>query len=370
MCSEDRHTAMDRRDFLKLGGAGLAGAVLLGTAGTYGGTALAEPGSLRTEFESAAQTYGVPVELLLAMGYVNTLWEMPPPSASDYEPGDISGRGAYGIMQLMHNPSTDTLGEAASLTGLSRERLKTDRVSNIRGGAAVLGDMQEHDEPQDLNGWQGAVAEYGGGTLYAVQVYEVLKSGASAKVSTGERVHLAPQGDVEVPQVYTIEATPDYRRAVWRPAYSGNYTNANRERSQNIGKIVVHVAQGSYSGTIGWFKDRRANVSAHYVLSRGGRVAQCVRDEDIAWHAGNWNFNKHSIGIEHEGYADYRRTWSDAMYHASARLTAHLSRRYNIPLDRRHVLEHRWVPGTDHYCPGRYFDYNRYLRLVRHYKRR
>ena len=122
MCSEDRHIAMDRRDFLKLGGAGLAGAVLLGTAGATGSRVFAETGSLRTEFELAAQKYRVPVELLLAMGYVNTLWEMPPPSASDYEPGDLSGRGAYGIMQLMQNPSTDTLGDAASRIPVCRFR--------------------------------------------------------------------------------------------------------------------------------------------------------------------------------------------------------------------------------------------------------
>ncbi|HET7271368.1 MAG TPA: N-acetylmuramoyl-L-alanine amidase [Rubrobacter sp.] len=368
MCSEDRFMAMDRREFLRLGGAGLAGAVLLG--GAYGGRALAETGSLRAEFESAAQTYRVPVELLLAMGYVNTLWEMPPPSASDYEPGDLTGRGAYGILQLMQNPSTDTLGEAASLTGLSEDTLKADRAANVRGGAAVLADMQGEARPSDLNGWQGAVGEYGGGPLYAVQVYEVLKSGASATISTGEHLDLAPQEGVEVPQVYSTSATRDYRKAVWRPAYSGNYTNANREHSQGIGMIVVHVAQGSYSGTINWFQDRRANVSAHYVLRRDGKVAQCVRNEDIAWHAGNWKYNKHSIGIEHEGYADHRRTWSDAMYRASAQLAAHLSKRYNVPLDRRHVLKHKWVPGTDHYCPGKYFDYDRYLHLVRRFRRR
>ncbi len=84
-------SGMDRRDFLRLGGVGLAGAVLLG--GT-GGRALAQAGaSLQAQFEWAAKKYDVPVELLLAMGYVNTLWEMPPPWASDYEPGDLHGRG-------------------------------------------------------------------------------------------------------------------------------------------------------------------------------------------------------------------------------------------------------------------------------------
>ncbi|MDQ5811108.1 MAG: twin-arginine translocation signal domain-containing protein, partial [Actinomycetota bacterium] len=100
--------AINRRDFLRLGSAGLAGAVLIGTSG---GQSLAQTGpSLKEEFESAAKEYKVPKELLVAMGYVNTLWEMPPPDASPYEEGDLHGRGAYGIMQLMQNPSRDTLG--------------------------------------------------------------------------------------------------------------------------------------------------------------------------------------------------------------------------------------------------------------------
>jgi hypothetical protein len=80
MDSEDRFTTMDRRDFLRLGGAGFAGAALLGTAG---GRVLARTGSsLKEQFETAAKEYEVPVELLLAMGYYNTLWEMPKAAAT------------------------------------------------------------------------------------------------------------------------------------------------------------------------------------------------------------------------------------------------------------------------------------------------
>ena len=365
MCSADELAVMDRRAFLRIGGAGLAGAVLLGGPGA----ALAQAASLRDEFESAALEYRVPAELLEAMGYVNTRWEMPPPLASDYEPGDLSGRGAYGIMQLVQNPWADTLGRAASITGLSEQLLKTSRAANIRGGAALLAGIQGENGPPGLDGWQGAVADYGGDVLYAEQVYQTLQGGASATISTGERLRLAPE-DVEVPQVYTASSTPDYKRARWRPAFWGNYTNANRERSQNINRIVVHIAQGSYSGTLSWFKNRHANVSAHYVVSRGGKVAQCVRDADIAWHAGNWKWNKHSIGIEHEGYAGRPGAWSDAMYHASARLAAHLSRRHDIPVDRAHITGHKRVPGAATRCPGRHFNYERYRRLIRHYRRR
>src|SRR4028119_871716 len=107
MCSECSRTApearphnsIDRRDFLRLSGTGLAGGVLLGGAG---GRVLAQAGtSLNSEFESAAAEHSVPEELLMAMGYVNTLWEMPPPEASDYEPGDLPGRGTHGLPQLL-----------------------------------------------------------------------------------------------------------------------------------------------------------------------------------------------------------------------------------------------------------------------------
>ena len=93
-----------------------------------------------------------------------------------------------------------------------------------------------------------------------------------------------------------------------------------------------------------------------------------MRHSDVAWHAGNWYYNTRAIGIEHEGWAGSRRTWTRRMYRASARLAAYCCRRHKIPVDHKHILEHRWVPGTDHYCPGRYFDYRRYLRLVRQYK--
>jgi hypothetical protein len=352
-------SSMDRRDFLRLSGTGLAGAVLLGSAS---GRVLAQTRtSLNSEFESAAAEYEVPKELLMAMGYVNTLWEMPPPEASDYVPGDIHGRGTYGIMQLVQTPWEDTLGRAASLTSLSEESLKTERAANVRGGAAVLADMVGKDKPSDLNGWYEVVAEYGGNDLYAQEVFETLKSGASATISTGEHLELAPQ-EVEVPHLYTAQST-DYPGAAWRPAHGSNRTNANRGPAK-IDFIVIHIAQGSYSGTIGWFQNPKSNVSAHYVIGRSGQIAQCVRNEDIAWHAGNWKYNKRSIGIEHAGYAGTK--WTNRMYRSSARLSARLCKRFNIPVN-HHIIRHRSVPGAATRCPGRSYNRRRYLRLVSRY---
>jgi N-acetyl-anhydromuramyl-L-alanine amidase AmpD len=170
-----------------------------------------------------------------------------------------------------------------------------------------------------------------------------------------------------VPQIYTVQSRADYRRAVWRPAHWSNYTNRSRGVKQ-IDMIIVHVAQGPYSGTINWFQYPRSNVSAHYVVGKKGQIAQCVHNEDIAWHAGNWRYNVRSIGIEHEGYAGKRKTWTDRMYRSSARLSAYLAKRYNIPVDRRHIIGHRQVPRVNSSCPGRYFDFDRYLRLIRRYR--
>jgi hypothetical protein len=195
---------MNRRDFLRLSGVGIAGVALLGATGDI----LAQPSpaaSLVAEFEEAAEKYDVPVELLLAMGYVNTRLEMPPPEASAYEPGDPHGRGAYGIMQLVQNDSADTLGEASTLTGIPEERLKTDRQSNILGGAALLADSQG-DKPVRLGDYFGAVdgkgghgrhhqavAGIGAGELFAEQVFDALRRGSSATNEDGEQIKLPSQ---------------------------------------------------------------------------------------------------------------------------------------------------------------------------------
>lgn len=195
---------MDRRLFLKLSGAGMAGAIVLATVGAGSVLAQSAPELVR-EFEEAAEKYAVPVELLLAMGYVNTRWEMPPPQASSYEDGELEGKGTYGIMALVRNPTADTLGEASRLTGISGSTLKTDRRANVLGGAALLARSQG-EKPLKLNEWFGAVdgdggngkaydavAGIGGGRLYVDQVVQTLKSGAEAELSTGEKVTLKPQ---------------------------------------------------------------------------------------------------------------------------------------------------------------------------------
>jgi hypothetical protein len=367
---------MDRRRFLRLGGVGIVGAALLATTNASPLVAQA-PSRLQREVQTAAQKYKVPPELLLAMGYVNTGWEMPPPETTPYEEGDLHGRGAYGIMQLMQNPSENTVGEAARLTGLDEAELKADRAANILGGAAVLARIKGRAAPEDINAYYDAVAEYGDSQEYANSVYQTLKDGASLTISTGERVVLAPQEDAETRALRVTLARGQWSGSTWYGASSRNYTRASRPPT--INKIIIHVAQGSYSGTLNWFRDPRARASAHYTVARNGRVGQSVRHDDIAWHAGWWSYNKTSIGIEHEGYIAYPGYWfTNTMYNRSAKLSAYLCKRYRIRADRRHIIGHNQVPGCSgagggvgcHTDPGRGWDWKKYINMVQKYKHR
>jgi len=169
----------------------------------------------------------------------------------------------------------------------------------------------------------------------------------------------------------------DYPNATWYGAHTNNYTDANRPGSDPINKIVVHFVQGSFSSAINWFLDPNASASAHYtVRSSDGFVGQSVHEEDIAYHAGWWDYNRTSVGIEHEGYVSDPSWFTDAMYRSSAKLSAYLCKKYGIPIDRQHIIGHNEVPGCSggsgggvgcHTDPGPYWDWSRYMGFVKEY---
>ncbi len=161
----------------------------------------------------------------------------------------------------------------------------------------------------------------------------------------------------------------DYSNFIYLPANSNNYTVANRPYSSVIDKVVIHVAQGSWSSAVNWFQNPSSGVTSHYtVRSSDGFAAQSVREKDIAWHAGNWFYNQTSIGIEHEGYVADPKWFTEAMYDSSARLTAYLCIKYLIPIDRAHIVGHVEVPyPNDHYDPGYYWNWDKYMDYVLSY---
>ncbi|MET8406625.1 N-acetylmuramoyl-L-alanine amidase [Streptomyces sp. NPDC005195] len=161
------------------------------------------------------------------------------------------------------------------------------------------------------------------------------------------------------------EGVVDFRGALWVAASSANWRRADRPDDYTVDRVVIHVTQGSYRSAVKAFQDPGHGAAAHYIVRRDGRVTQMIRELDVAFHAGNRGYNERSVGIEHEGFVEHASSFTDAMYRESARLTAVICARYGIPVDREHIIGHVEVPGTDHTDPGRYWDWDRYLPLVR-----
>lgn len=161
-------------------------------------------------------------------------------------------------------------------------------------------------------------------------------------------------------------ASTDYKAADWVAASKKNYTVADRPKDHKIRYVVIHVMQGTYEGTKAWFQNSKAQVTTHYIMrAKDGHVTQMVREKNIAWHAGNWDVNTESIGIEHEGWIAEKKWFTDTVYKSSANLVRNICERYDIPIDREHIIGHVEVPGADHTDPGKYWDWDKYMKYLR-----
>jgi N-acetylmuramoyl-L-alanine amidase len=129
--------------------------------------------------------------------------------------------------------------------------------------------------------------------------------------------------------------------------------------------IVVHTTAGGWDGALDWFSRPESGVSAHYLVGLDGRVVQLVDEGDTARHCGRVrdpvapivsdsqaNPNRFTIGIEFEDEGqplDVLRP--DAQYEAGAALIADACARWDIPVDRGHVIGHREIFAAKD-CPG------------------
>lgn len=177
----------------------------------------------------------------------------------------------------------------------------------------------------------------------------------------------------------------------WRP-FLGEYLWVPARwftptEGREITLIVIHtmeVAETSTSaravarGFARRPKDRAA--SAHYCID-AMEIVQCVRDQDVAWHAGG--ANRRSLGIEHAGYArqseaEWADPYSTRMLELSASLVARRCHEHGIPVRRLNSAELKAGEkgiaghadcveafGGSHYDPGPHFPFDAYLKMVR-----
>lgn len=414
-------------------GAVATAALLLPLLGAAPSGAQTSANSLQLAFTSAAARYEVPQSVLLGVSYLQSRWDAhagAPSVTGGYGPmhltdartalaeaphhseGTEDARGDSARAPLL--PATEvpaptefparltTLPKAAELTGLSTEELRTDPAANIAGGAALLADAQKNlGEPlsEDPADWYAAVARFSGAddtataAAYADDVYDVIRTGEERATDAGQLVALAARPDV-APDTSPMKRAglrtlgakntqcPKSVSCEWIPApYEefgdndyGNHDLGDRPKAQSIKYIVIHDTEGTWEGVLNLVQDP-TYVSWQYTLrSTDGHIAQHVKAKDVAWHAGNWYVNAKSIGLEHEGFLANPDTWyTEAMYRSSARLVKYLAKKYDIPLDRQHIIGHDNVPGPTtatvggmHTDPGPYWDWRHYFTLLGH----
>ena len=314
--------------------------------------------------QAASQARQVPLPLIEAITYVNSRWEWIGTPASD---------GGVGPMHV----TPKQMAQAAGLSGHSQAQIESDLSANLDAGAALLANA--HTGANDLASWHPAVVATQG-PVVATQIYDALRSGESRTTNSGEQIVLAAQAlpssslapNAPIGGASVVADTPDYSGATWNPANVNNYSYANRPHDYPVQLIVIHDIEGTYGSAIQHFQDPNAEASAHYVVSDAGQITQMVHEHDIAWHAGNWDYNTRAIGIEHEGFAYAQPTWyTTVMYQASAHLIASICSRWGVPMDRTHVIGHAEVPdpnnpglygGAEHHTdPGPYWDWTYYM---------
>ncbi|MFK0155293.1 N-acetylmuramoyl-L-alanine amidase [Streptomyces sp. NPDC090493] len=365
--------------------------------------------TLQQDFAAAADAYHVPLQVLLAVGYQESAWDthagehstdggFGPMHLTDVTPammagGDAGAAGRRDVKEMAASPALHTVQAAAKLTGLTEDELRKDPAANIRGGAALLASYQKAvagSVSADPGDWYGAVARYSqaterqGAAAFAGRVFASIKKGVGRTTADGERVKLAADSDVapDSGQLKALDlkaaATTDTEcpatvACTFVPASPSNGQVSNRPANGiRIDSIVIHDTETSYDAAVNLFT-QPGGSAAHYVMrSSDGAVTQMVPTKDLAFHAGNYSTNMHSIGIEHEGYAAHGATWyTEAQYEATADLVKYLADRFDIPLDRQHIIGHDNVAGPKsslvsgmHWDPGPSWDWNHLMDLL------
>ena len=134
----------------------------------------------------------------------------------------------------------------------------------------------------------------------------------------------------------------------------------NHNSGGNIPRMfVVHIMVGYMAGTDTVFRNPNAQASAHFGVSRGGKVWQWVDTDDIAWHA--FDANTYSIGVEHAGFPNEPLT--DLQVQASGQLYAWAHKQYpaidlwvNKRIEGSGIAYHEQYPSWNldaHSCPGK-----------------
>lgn len=154
--------------------------------------------------------------------------------------------------------------------------------------------------------------------------------------------------------------------------------------------FVMHIAEGSYYGTIAWEQNKSSEVSSHFVISKKGEVTQLVPIKKAAFTQAlryNWenkapmvhqaksklicdrevNPNCYCVSVEFEGkYSECHGKITDAQLEAVVEVIKWCNQHgAQIPYDREHIIGHCDInPLYRPHCPGEEFPYDEIIRRL------
>lgn len=174
----------------------------------------------------------------------------------------------------------------------------------------------------------------------------------------------------------------------WADKYIVFCGNQSTNRSTRDGHkpimIVDHITEGTAQSCIDWFRSKNnKDSSAHFLVTRAGKIFQFVHLVDSAWanglHTNQYadtkskvvlanmgiSVNAISVSIEHEGvYGDTHGELTSEQLVSSiwlhAYIIASVKDMYNvdIPVDPDHILGHCIInPKNKPNCPGENFPF-------------
>lgn len=109
--------------------------------------------------------------------------------------------------------------------------------------------------------------------------------------------------------------------------------------------VVIHIAEGTYEGTVSWCLNSDSGVSAHFVVAKNGSTTQLVDTDIQSWcqSAGNAEW----LSIENEGRGG--ESLNAAALEACARIVAKAHLVYGVPLE---IAESPGDLGLGHHSMG------------------
>ncbi len=131
-------------------------------------------------------------------------------------------------------------------------------------------------------------------------------------------------------------------------------------RSRPVDHLVIHYTATTASArnnAIYFSRNESQGSSAHYFIDDiTEEIYQSVAEEDTAWHAGQWDMNCRSIGIE---VVSAGEDYSAVELEKLRWLVGELMGRYGI--DESHIIRHYDV--TRKVCPAPYIDSGKWAEL-------